>query len=109
MWIGSHLDDHKACAAGVGTCEVDSRLVAGDVKPLDGSTLLERRGVRGSKAEDGCDGDGGELHVYDLLQIVDTIEKVEELNGTGEQQAYIPAALQLQEPIQFRGECPESP
>lgn len=71
----SHLDDHKARAACVGTCEVDGGLVAGDVKPLNGCTLLKRSWSRSGKAEDGSDDEGRELHVGNLLRIVDTIEK----------------------------------
>lgn len=74
-WGRFHLDDHKARAACVGTCEVDSGLVAGDVEPLDGGTLLDLGWSRCGKAEDGGDGEGRELHVGDLNQIVDTTEK----------------------------------
>lgn len=66
-WGRSHLDDHKASSAGIGSCEVDIGLVAGDVEALDGSTLLERRWGGSGKAEDGGDGEGRELHVGDLL------------------------------------------
>lgn len=66
-WGRSHLDDHKAGAAGVGSCEVDIGLVAGDVEALDGGTLLERRRGGSGKAKDGGDGEGRELHVGDLL------------------------------------------
>jgi hypothetical protein len=66
-WGRCHLDDHKARAAGVGTCEVDIGLIAGDVETLDGSTLLERRRGGSGKAEDGGDGEGRQLHVGDLL------------------------------------------
>lgn len=77
-WRGSHLDDHKASTAGVGSCEVDIGLVARDVESLNGSALLNLgsgSGRGGGKAEDGSDGDGRELHVCDLLRIVDTTEK----------------------------------
>ncbi|KFY92315.1 hypothetical protein V498_05038 [Pseudogymnoascus sp. VKM F-4517 (FW-2822)] len=57
------------------TCEVDSGLVAGDVEPLDGGTLLDLGWSRCGKAEDGDDGEGRELHVGDLNRIVDTTEK----------------------------------
>lgn len=57
-WGRSHLDDHKAGAACVGSCKVDGGLIARDVESLNGSALLDLGWSRSGKAEDGGDGEG---------------------------------------------------